>query len=72
MVAIEKRLTIEPPRQTRNRKPLLPNPIAPWELRVKDMRVFYDVSSGKKLVSVLAIGTKRGNTLYIEGTEIRL
>jgi len=70
---IEKQLSVEPLKQTRNRKPLRPNPIAPWELRVKNMRVFYDVSSGKPdQVSILAIGTKQGNKLYIEGTEIRL
>ena len=73
IVEIEKQLSVEPLKQTRNRKPLRPNPIAPWELRIKNMRVFYDVSSGKPdEVSILAIGTKRGNKLYIEGTEIRL
>jgi hypothetical protein len=70
---IEKQLSVEPLKQTRNRKPLRPNPIAPWELRVKHMRVFYDVSSSRPdQVSILAVGTKRGNKLYIESTEIRL
>ncbi len=31
--AIEKHLVHEPLVETRNRKPLRPNPIAPWELR---------------------------------------
>ena len=41
---IEKQLAHEPLRETRNRKPLRPNPIAPWELRLGSLRVFYDVS----------------------------
>ena len=31
--AIERQLTNEPSKETRNRKPLRPNPVAPWELR---------------------------------------
>ena len=37
---IEKQLTHEPLRETRNRKPLRPNPVAPWELRLGPLRVF--------------------------------
>jgi hypothetical protein len=33
--AIETQLAYEPLTETRNRKPLRPNPIAPWELRVR-------------------------------------
>lgn len=70
---IEEGLSTEPLKPTRNRKPLRPNPIAPWELRVKNVRVFYDVSSGKaKIVSVLAVGIKRGSKLYIEDQEMEL
>lgn len=70
---VEKLLCAEPLKATRNRKPLRPNPIAPWELRVKNMRVFYDVSKGaRNLVNVLAIGIKRGNKILIEREEIEL
>lgn len=70
---VEKQLCAEPLKATRNRKPLRPNPIAPWELRVKHLRVFYDVSEGaRNIVSVLAIGIKRGNKILIEGEEIEL
>jgi mRNA-degrading endonuclease RelE of RelBE toxin-antitoxin system len=31
--------------ETNNRKPLRPNPIAPWELRIGDLRVFYEVAA---------------------------
>ena len=39
--AIERQLTHEPLIETRNRKPLRPNPIAAWELRAWALRVFY-------------------------------
>lgn len=70
---IEKQLSTEPLKATRNRKPLRPNPLAPWELRVKNMRVFYDVwAEPRPVVNVLAIGIKRRNKLYIEDEEIEL
>jgi mRNA-degrading endonuclease RelE of RelBE toxin-antitoxin system len=57
--------------ETRNRKPLRPNPIAPWELRVGELRVFYDVDE-PGVVTILAIGTKRGNMFFIDGEQIDL
>lgn len=42
--AIERQLTFEPLTETRNRKPRRSNPIAPWELRVGTLRVFYQVT----------------------------
>ena len=59
------------PWRTRNRKRLRPNPIAPWELRMRDVRIFYEVDE-PGVVTVLAIGAKHGNRLYIEGEEIEL
>ncbi len=70
---IERQLAHEPLRETRNRKPLRPNPIAPWELRLGALRVFYDVSeTGRKIVHVLAIGKKVRNIVRIGGQEIKL
>lgn len=69
---IEKQLTYEPLRETRNRKPLRPNPLAPWELRLGSPRVFYDVAVGERKVHVLAIGKKIRNVLWIGGREIRI
>ena len=43
MDAIEEQLVHEPMRETRNRKQLRPNTLAPWELRVANWRVFNDV-----------------------------
>ena len=63
----------EPLKETRNRKPLRPNPVAPWELRVGELRVFYEVSEGPPaLVQVLAVGIKVRETLLIGGQEIKL
>jgi mRNA-degrading endonuclease RelE of RelBE toxin-antitoxin system len=71
--AIKKQLQHEPLRETRNRKPLRPNPLAPWELRVGVLRVFYEVDSREPdVVNVLAFGIKRGNHIFIAGTEIRI
>lgn len=71
--AIERQLPNEPLAETRNRKPLRPNPVAPWELRVGTLRVFYDVSEGPPpTVRVLAVGVKDRNVLRIGGQEIQL
>jgi hypothetical protein len=37
---VEQQLAHQPTNQTRNRKPLRPNPVAPWELRIGVLRVF--------------------------------
>ena len=70
-IPIEVQLSDEPLVETRNRKRLRQNPIAPWELRIKNVRVFYDVEEPNR-VTIVAIGTKRANRLYIEGKEIQL
>src|SRR2546426_5095688 len=73
LAAVETQLTSEPLTETRNRKPLRPNPVAPWELRVSKMRVFYDVSEGPpQTVRVLAVGLKDRNILRIGGGGIYL
>jgi mRNA-degrading endonuclease RelE of RelBE toxin-antitoxin system len=38
--SIDHQLLHEPLKETRHRKPLRPNPIAPWELRIGQLRVF--------------------------------
>jgi mRNA-degrading endonuclease RelE of RelBE toxin-antitoxin system len=70
---IEKQLIYEPLVETRNRKLMRPNPLAPWELRIGDLRVFYDVGADEAdTVRILAVGEKRGNKLFIAGKEIML
>ena len=71
--AIDGQLLHEPLKETRHRKPLRPNPIAPWELRVGQLRVFYEVAGAKSsVVRILAVGRKRRNVLMIGDKEIRL
>ena len=71
--ALERQLIHEPLKETKNRKPLRPNPIAPWELRVGELRVFYEVvGADTGVVRILAVGRKHRNVLTIGGKEIRL
>ena len=77
--AIRERLAHAPLVETRNRKPLRPNPLAPWELRVGPLRAFYEVvPQGRRLeaagavVYVLAVGKKDRNVLRIAGEVIEL
>ena len=71
--AIDRQLLHEPLKETRHRKPLRPNPIAPWELRVGQLRVFYEVAGAEHgVVRILAVGRKRRNVLMIGDKEIRL
>ncbi|BBO16590.1 conserved hypothetical protein [Candidatus Brocadia pituitae] len=67
--SVEKQLINEPLEETRNRKPLRPNPIAPWELRIDNLRVFYEIASEE---SNVVRGYKEGNTLYISGKAVKL
>src|ERR1043166_3661304 len=67
---IKEQLSHRPATETRNRKPL-EEPAsfgATWELRFgpkNSFRVFYDVNQEEKTVSVLAIGAKERNQLFI-------
>ena len=72
IAAIADQLVQQPDQPTGHRKPLEENSVAPWELRVGDFRVFYDVSHEDQVVAVLAIGRKTHNRLWIGGEEIEL
>ncbi|MFY9824800.1 MAG: type II toxin-antitoxin system RelE/ParE family toxin [Thermoanaerobaculia bacterium] len=69
---IEQHLSTEPATPTRKRKPLRPNALATWELRLGAFRVFYEVDSGAMIVWVMAIGRKEHNRLLIRGKEVIL
>ena len=70
---VDDQLTYQPDVETQNRKPMRPNPVAPWELRIGDLRVYYDFSQEpKKIVYVRAIGIKERNIVRIGGEEIQL
>lgn len=49
-----------------------PTKLARWELRAGQYRIFYDVMLEDTVVSILAVGYKDGNRLYIRGTEYTL
>ena len=71
--AIDEQLIQQPTEETRNRKPMRPNPLAPWELRVADLRVYYDVEDAPEpTVVILAIGVKLRDRVRIGGEEIEL
>ena len=57
--------------ETKRRKPLRPNRIAAWELRIADWRVFYDFET-ENVVKVVAVGHKEHNDLYIRGKKVEL
>jgi mRNA-degrading endonuclease RelE of RelBE toxin-antitoxin system len=71
--AVDEQLAHQPASVTRNRKPLRPNPIAPWELRIGDLRVYYDVEDDPEpIVHVRAVGIKDHNELRIGGEIVKL
>lgn len=71
--AVEEQLSHQPTVETRNRKPMRPNPLAPWELRVEECRVYYDmVDEPDAVVTVLAVGLKDRARVIIGGEEIEL
>ena len=69
---IKCQLSYEPLTKTKNRKKLRENPIAPWELRIRKYRVFYKVLENSIIVSVVAVGSKQHNILYIRGEEVKI
>jgi mRNA-degrading endonuclease RelE of RelBE toxin-antitoxin system len=71
--AVEKQLQYQPTVETRNRKPMRPNPIAPWELRIGNLRVYYDIEDDPKhVVYIRAIGIKERNNVRIGKEVIKL
>ncbi len=71
---IEKKLRYEPTVETRNRKKLRETEarIATHELRIGDVRVFYNVYEAESVVDVVAIGWKEHNELFIRWKKVRL
>ncbi len=74
---IEERLSFEPDKENRNRKPLTRQAFdeATWEIRFgpeNTFRVFYDIKRDTREVYILAIGIKVRNKLFVSGEEIDL
>jgi mRNA-degrading endonuclease RelE of RelBE toxin-antitoxin system len=72
LTAINVQLSYEPRRPTRNRKRLRPNPVAPWALRIRQLRVFYEVADDESVVWIVAVGRKQRHMVMIAGEEVRL
>jgi len=73
IAVVRRQLLHQPTLETRNRKPLRPNPVAGYRLRIGNLRVYYDVLDvPESIVLVKAVGVKVGNRIYVGGTEIEL
>ena len=70
---IEKKLTYQPTIETKNRKPLRPNLLALWELRIGNLRVYYDVEEEPEpIVRIRAVGMKLRNQVLIGKEVVKL
>ena len=69
--AISLFLTYDANVETKRRKPMRENPLAKWELRIGEFRVFYDFEDDD-VVKVVAVGHKEHNDLYIRGEKVEL
>ena len=67
---IEVQLTHQPEARSRNRKELKDHPLARWELRVGDWRVFYNVLPDEGVVRITAIGKKVRSGVIIDNKEM--
>jgi hypothetical protein len=71
--AVEAQLPYEPSVETRNRKRMRPNAVAPWELRVGVLRAYYDiVETPEPMVLIRAIGVKKRSRVVIGGEAMDL
>jgi mRNA-degrading endonuclease RelE of RelBE toxin-antitoxin system len=70
---VETQLQYQPNVENRNRKPMRPNPVAPWELRIGNLRVYYDIEDEpEQVVYIRAVGIKERNNVRIGKERIRL
>jgi mRNA-degrading endonuclease RelE of RelBE toxin-antitoxin system len=70
---VDEQLMYQPTVETKNRKPMRPNPLAPWELRIGDLRVYYDVEAEPEaVVYINAVGIKERNQVRIAGEVYEL
>lgn len=71
--AIDEQLTHQPTVKTKNRKLMRPNPMATWELRIGDLRVYYDAEDKPRpMIYVRAVGLKERDQVRIGGEVIEL
>ncbi len=67
-------LLYQPTVETRNRKRMRPNALAPWELRIGELRVYFSVEEApERVVKIRAVGIKKqGHRLFIGGEEVAI
>jgi mRNA-degrading endonuclease RelE of RelBE toxin-antitoxin system len=68
--AVDKQLRHQPDVETRNRKPMRPNTIACWELRVRELRVYYQVEEDPEALVKKSGPSERKNAI-VSGSETR-
>lgn len=67
---VDEALKHQPRMETRNRKRMRPNLLAPWELRIGSLRVYYEVGEAPDaVVYIRAVGVKHRNQVRI-GKEV--
>ena len=70
--AIRAQLSDSPAMEPRHRTRLRDNPVARWELRSGHYRIFYEVDETAWQVTIVAVGHKDHNRLFIRGQEVQL
>lgn len=70
--SVDEQLRDQPGLETRNRKLMRPNPVAPWELRIGALRVYYEIEMLETVVHILAVGVKERDVVRIGGEIIKL
>ena len=70
--SVDRHLTVRPDERTQKQKQLAENRLATWELRLGNLRVFYDVSREENTVDVVAVGVKEHNCLRIGREDVEL
>jgi mRNA-degrading endonuclease RelE of RelBE toxin-antitoxin system len=70
---VDRQLSEEPDVVTRNRKPMRPNELAVWELRIGRLRVYYEIQDEPEpAVHILAVGLKLRNRVDVGGRVYEL
>ncbi len=66
----EQQLAADPLLESRNMKTLRSNPVAERELRLfGKYRVLFNVDEKNEEVTIILVGEKRGNSLFVQGEE---
>jgi mRNA-degrading endonuclease RelE of RelBE toxin-antitoxin system len=66
----EERLSADPTAEAANMKTLRPNPVAQRELRLLGKyRVLFNVNEEDEEVTIVLVGEKRGNALFVRGED---